>query len=167
MRTRIIAAVIIAVLFIFGGCDNGAVTPADSDLSVVLTVRVDALLENMHMLDREKHELVPEDGMIFPAQNINFNEGESVFDVLLREMRNAGIHMEFANTPVYSSAYIEGINNIYEFDAGDLSGWIYRVNGEVPGLGASQHILESGDFIEIVYTLDLGRDAGAVITGGG
>ena len=39
---------------------------------------------------------------------------ESVFNVLQREMRKAGIHMEFEDTPMYNSAYIEGINNLYE-----------------------------------------------------
>lgn len=32
------------------------------------------------------------------------------------------IHMESSFTPVYNSAYIEGIHNLYEFDVGKLSG---------------------------------------------
>jgi hypothetical protein len=63
--------------------------------------------------------------------------------------------------------YIEGINNLYEFDAGELSGWIYRVNGEVPGFGISQYALKSGDAVEIIYTLDLGRDVSGDVIGGG
>ena len=39
-----------------------------------------------------------------------------------REMKKAKIHMEFRNTPIYNSAYIMGINNLYEFDVGELSG---------------------------------------------
>lgn len=43
-----------------------------------------------------------------------------MFDVLLREMKKNKIHMEFSMTPIYNSNYIEGINNLYEFDAGEL-----------------------------------------------
>lgn len=128
--------------------------------AVVLSVRVDAILDNIHLLDREMHELVPPDGVIFPAADVIAWEGESVFDVLHREMLQAGIHMAFRNTPFYDSAYITAINNIYEFDAGALSGWMYRVNGIFPGVGSSQYLLSPGDVIEWMYTLDLGRDIG-------
>lgn len=40
---------------------------------------------------------------------MEFYEGESVFDVLLRETKNHKIHMEYSETPLYQAAYIEGI----------------------------------------------------------
>jgi len=134
----------------------------DGAFTVTLTVRVDALLDNLHLLDSNKHELVPESGVIF-SRSVTVSEGESVFDVLQREMRNAGIHMVARFTPIYNSAYVEAIHNLFEFDAGPLSGWMYRVNGIFPGIGASQHILSPGDVVEWLYTLDLGRDIGGGI----
>lgn len=89
-----------------------------------------------------------------------FTEGESVFDVLLRVCTEQKIHMEFTETPMYQSAYIEGIGNLYEFDCGDLSGWMYRVNGCFPNYGCSQYTLADGDVIEWLYTCDLGKDVG-------
>ncbi|MDR2296437.1 MAG: DUF4430 domain-containing protein, partial [Clostridiales Family XIII bacterium] len=77
-----------------------------------------------------------------------------------------GIHMEFENTPIYNSAYIEGINNLYEFDAGELTGWMYKVNGWYPNYGCSRYRLAAGDVIEWHYTCDLGRDLGAEWLGG-
>lgn len=44
------------------------------------------------------------------------------FDVLQRVCKANKIHMESSFTPVYNSAYIEGIHNLYEFDVGKLSG---------------------------------------------
>ena len=132
----------------------------DGTFTVTLFVRCDNLLNNMSALDRAKRELVPENGVIFHAADVTVNEGESVFNVLQREMRRAGIHMEHINTPIYNSAYIMGINNIYEFDAGELSGWMYKVNGWFPNYGASRYQLQPGDAVEWVYTLDLGRDVG-------
>ena len=111
-------------------------------------------------------ELVPEDGVIFPTTTVTFYEGESVFNVLQREMRKAGIHMEFEDTPMYNSAYIEGINNLYEFDCGELSGWMYKVNGWFPNYGCSRYQLKEGDVIEWVYTCDLGVDVGGFYSTG-
>lgn len=86
--------------------------------------------------------------------------GESAFDVLKNSMRQAGIPMEFTKTPAYDSYYIEGIDNVYEFDFGDLSGWLYKVNGEFFGYASSEYRVKPGDDIVFVYTCDLGKDAG-------
>ena len=136
------------------------VTVGDGSFTVTLSVRVDTILDNMSLLNSEKHELVPPDGVIFPATEVTAYEGESVFKILQREMRRARIHMEFRNTPIYNSAYIMGINNLYEFDTGELSGWMYKVNGWFPNYGASRYQLQPGDVIEWHYTCDLGRDLG-------
>ena len=68
--------------------------------------------------------------------------------------------MEFENTPIYNSAYIEGINNLYEFDVGELSGWMYKVNEWFPNYGCSRYQLCDGDVVCWVYTCDLGSDVG-------
>ena len=134
-------------------------------LTATLTIRADTLLNNMDLLDASKHFLVPADGIIMATQTVEFSEGESVFDVLLRETRAARIHMEFRQTPGFNSAYVAGIHNLYEFDAGPLSGWVYKVNGWAPNFGSSRYILQQGDVIEWLYTVDLGRDVGADISG--
>lgn len=139
----------------------------DGQYTATLSVSCKTILENMHALDKEKWELVPEDGIIFPATQVVFYEGESVFNLLQREMKKNNIHMEFVNTPIYNSAYIQGINNLYEFDVGELSGWMYKVNEWFPNYGASRYQLQDGDVIEWVYTTDLGRDVGGYVATGG
>jgi len=136
------------------------VTISDKALTATLSISAEAILNNIDLLDKEKVELVPEDGVIFSPREVTFYEGESVFNLLLREMKQNKIHMEFVNTPIYNSAYIEGINNLYEFDCGELSGWMYKVNGWFPNYGSSRYQLQEGDVIEWVYTCDLGRDVG-------
>lgn len=123
-----------------------------------LSVRCDALLDNMSRLEKSKRGIVPSDGVIYPKRAVSFSDGESVFDVLQREMRDNKIHLEFVNTPVYNSVYVEGIANLYEFDCGSGSGWIYRVNGVVPGYGCSNYKLCVGDVVEFLYTCNLGKD---------
>ena len=75
--------------------------------------------------------------------------------------------MESSWTPIYNSAYIEGIHNLYEFDCGSLSGWMYRVNGWYPNYGCSRYQLEPGDVVEWRYTCDLGQDVGGAYAVGG
>lgn len=137
----------------------------DKQMTATLSVRCDTLLDNLDKMNQEKVELVPKDGVIFPATKVTFYEGESVFNILQREMKKNKIHMEFENTPKYNSAYIEGIHNLYEFDGGELSGWMYKVNGWYPNYGCSRYQVKEGDLIEWVYTCDLGRDVGGYIPG--
>lgn len=133
---------------------------SDKELTCTLSVRCDTILDNIAWLDKEKVELVPKDGVIFAEQSVTFYEGESVFNLLIREMKRNKIHMEFENTPIYNSAYIEGIGNLYEFDCGELSGWMYSVNGWFPNYGCSRYQLKAGDRVEWVYTCNLGGDVG-------
>lgn len=130
------------------------------ELTCTLSVRCDTILNNIQWFNDGKIQLVPKDGVIYAEKTVTFYEGESVFNVLLREMKKNKIHMEFANVPIYNSAYIEGIANLYEFDCGELSGWMYKVNGCFPNYGCSRYILKDGDKIEWVYTCDLGTDVG-------
>jgi len=125
-----------------------------------MSIVCSTILDNKDKFDESKLEVLPKDGIILAAKKVTFYEGESVFDVLLRETQNEKIHMEFVSTPIYNSNYIEGINNIYEFDCGELSGWMYKVNGWFPNYGCSRYTLKDGDKIEWVYTCDLGRDIG-------
>ena len=121
----------------------------------------------MDKCKKNKRELVPEDGWILEPTEVVFFEGESVFQVLKRECKRRSIHMEFENTPIYNSAYIEGINNLYEFDVGELSGWMYSVNGWYPNYGCSRYALKDGDVVEWRYTCDLGFDVGGGYAIGG
>ena len=72
--------------------------------------------------------------------------------------RENKIHMEFVNTPAYGTAYIKGIANIYEFDGGDVSGWMYSVNGVFPNYGCSSYKPANNDEIAFRYTCELGYD---------
>lgn len=132
----------------------------EAALTCTLSVRCDTILANMSKLNSEKTGLVPSDGVIFQKTEVVFNKGESVYNVLVREMKKNKIHMEFVNVPMYNSAYIEGIANLYEHDCGELSGWMYKVNGYFPNYGSSKYTLKDGDIIEWVYTCDWGNDIG-------
>ena len=139
---------------------------SDTAYTCTISISCATILDHMDWLDPEKVELVPEDGWILEPTEVTFYEGESVFNVLQRTGKQQGIHMEFENTPMYNSAYIEGIHNLYEFDCGELSGWMYQVNGWFPNYGCSRYQLQAGDVIEWEYTCDLGVDVGGYYSTG-
>jgi hypothetical protein len=171
MRNRIKRAAmpIIAAAFIIAAAAVSLYpkNAAGGGLSCSLTIRCETVLDNLDNLDERKREIIPEDGIILVSERAAFTEGESAFDVLKRETRRAGVHLEFSETPVYRSAYIEGIGNLYELDAGGLSGWMYAVNGEFPGVSCSKYALKNGDAAEFVFTCDMGRDVGGEEAYGG
>lgn len=140
---------------------------SDTAYTCTISISCASVLDHMDWLDPEKTEVVPEDGWVLPAQEVTFYEGESVFNVLQRTCKQQGIHLEFVNTPMYHSAYIEGIHNLYEFDCGELSGWMYRVNDWFPNYGCSRYQLQDGDVICWEYTCDLGVDIGGYNAIGG
>ncbi len=125
-----------------------------------ISISCDTILNNMDACAENKKALVPSDGVILPATTVTFSTGESVYDVLQRVCRDYGISMEATFTPMYNSVYVEGIYNLYEFDVGNESGWMYCVNGWFPNYGCSSYTLSDGDVIRWVYTCDLGEDVG-------
>ena len=131
-----------------------------SSHTCTISISCATILNNMSDLKSGKEEFVPSDGWILAASEVEFTEGESVHDVLQRVCKDAGIQMESSFTPAYNSAYVEGINNLYEFDCGQLSGWMYNVNGWFPNYGCSKYTVQDGDVINWVYTCNLGKDVG-------
>ena len=125
-----------------------------------LEIRCDTLLENLDRLSPGKAALVPGDGILLAKTTVTFAPGETVFDVLSRVLREKQLHFEYVDARAYGSAYIEGIGNLYEFDCGDQSGWLFFVNGISPGLGCTAYAVDNGDEILFAYTCDMGADLG-------
>ena len=130
----------------------------DGTFTVTLSIRADILLANMDALHRDKRELVPADGFILRPTAVPAEPGDTLFDLLQRETRQRRIHMASRFTPLQGGAYVEAIHNLYEFDAGPLSGWVFFVNGVRPNTGSSQQMLQPGDILEWVFSLELGED---------
>ena len=139
----------------------------DKTYTCTFSIECSTILNNLDMLDPQKLEMVPSGGVILKKTKVTFYEGESVFDVLQRLCKQKGIHMEASWTPIYNSAYVEGIHNLYEFDCGALSGWMYKVNGWYPNYGSSRYQLKDGDIVEWRFTCDLGNDIGGGYAVGG
>lgn len=140
-----------------------------------ISINCAKLMENEDKLKSGKKSFVPSNGEILKTVTVEFEDGETAFDVLCRVCqthscadncqycRSSGIQLEYEYTPGFNNYYIEGIHQIYEKDCGSKSGWMYRINGIFPNYGCSEYTLEDGDKIEFIYTCDLGEDIGAEI----
>lgn len=132
--------------------------------TVFISVSCKTALDNYGDLEKPLKDgnYLPEDGVILPETEYVLRNGDTVFDILSRAMRYNKIQMEYqgADKNSYGSVYVQGINYLYEFSCGPLSGWMYKVNGEYPNYGCSKYKPKDGDIIEWVYTCDLGKDVG-------
>ena len=166
MKRTVCFILIMALTLALFGCGGRSTanvpdTNGDGKLTCTLEIRCDVLLDNMDQMTKEKAALVPENGVLLETVEVEFTGGDSVFDVFRKILREEKIHFEYVDASAYDSVYIEGIGNIYEYDCGPQSGWMYSVNGIYPGLGCSAYTLADGDVIVFHYTCDLGADLGA------
>lgn len=99
-------------------------------------------------------------GVILEPIEVKYETGDTVYDILARVCKEKKIQLDANYTPLYSAYYVKGINQLYEFDCGERSGWTYSVNGYFPNYGCSKYEVSDGDVIEWRYTCDLGKDVG-------
>ena len=134
------------------------------NLSCTLTISCATAISNSS-LSRAKRSVLPADGMILSNVKVSFNEGDSAYDVISKACKENNIHFDAVTTPLTGGKYIRGINNLYEFDCGNVSGWMYRVNGEFPNVGCSEYYLTDGDEVSFLYSCNLGGDIGNIYKG--
>ncbi len=145
--------------------DTQSAPKENKQKTCTISILCNTLLDNWDSVNDDIKDFVPENGVILSKRTVNFNDGDTVFDVLKNSCQDNNIHLEFEFTPLYNSIYIEGISNIYEFDAGSLSGWLYSVNDDFPSYSSSKYTINDGDDINFVYTCDLGKDVGGENSG--
>ena len=125
--------------------------------TVTITIRCDTAVNNGMHLESKWAGIVPASGCILPVTTVEIEEGDTVFDVLSYVCEKYKIHMEYSGG-TSSGCYVEGINNLYEFDGGRWSGWMYCVNDWYPNYGCGVYYVKAGEVIEWNYTCDLGLD---------
>lgn len=91
---------------------------------------------------------------ILSRTRMKINDGDTVLDVLMRVLNEHNIPY------VVDKGYVRSINELSEFDYGPGSGWMFKVNGSFPDVGADSVVVRNGDVIVWLYTTDLGRDVG-------
>ncbi|MEH7120886.1 DUF4430 domain-containing protein [Neobacillus vireti] len=89
-------------------------------------------------------------GTILGASKVNIQDGYTIFDVVKQAAKAKGIVVD--STGSGASTYIQGIDNIYEFDYGAKSGWMFKQNGATITKSVGVIKVKAGDRIECYYT---------------
>ena len=155
----IIAVVSAALIIVFfadiksaGDYYGNSDSKADSVGCVSMTIRCDTVL------GKSDSKYIPSDGIILPETEFLISEKDTVFDILTEAAQRFTVQMEYQGSLSTGLIYVTGINYLYEFDFGDLSGWVFLVNGEQPSVGCGEYILSDGDVVEWAYSCNLGED---------
>lgn len=117
--------------------------------TVTVTIRCDTIQDR-------SAEHIPDDGIILDVAEFTIEEGDTAYDILKEASVLHKIHLETSGSA--DTVYVEGIANIYEFDFGDLSGWMFYVNGKALQVSCGEYEPVDGDKIEWLYTCNLGED---------
>lgn len=127
---------------------------------VTVLAECSTVLSHMDIIDSAVNlpEVVPEDGVIIARCEVSLPEGATAFDALAAAARKQRVRVDYTGSAY--GTYVRGIGYVTEFGFGELSGWMYTVNGEFPDVSVSDRVLGSGDVVEFRYTCDLGRDVG-------
>lgn len=161
-KSLVFIALAAALLMALGACapvgDNTQTTAATQAQTTVATpqamtasldINCKNILDSMDKVPANKKEYVPENGLILNAQGVEIKEGETAFDFIKNVCAQKNIQLDYDS----ASSYVKSIGNINEKDCGNESGWMFKVNGESPSVGANQYVLKNGDKVEFFYIL--------------
>lgn len=123
------------------------------DVRVTVSADCSAALAAMDRIDEEVNpaSVIPADGAVITECAVAVEEGASAFDALAAAAREQRVAVDYVGS--FYGVYVRGIGHIYEFGFGDMSGWLYTVNGGSPDISAGEYILSEGDRVEFIYTV--------------
>ena len=157
----VVAALVLGTVFgldIRGAKDITDQGSEGETIKVTMSIDCKTAADNIDKLkDQNKNEYIPETGEVLKATEYEIEKDSSVFDLLTKATAAENIQMECEKDTVFGY-YIEGINHLYSGDCGQMSGWLYYVNDEVPMYGVADFKLAEGDVVEFVYSCEGGED---------
>ena len=109
------------------------VEPPKQEISIKQTVSVQVIGVNSTMMQG----------------NIEVNSSSTAYSVLRELAKQNG--KSISTKGFGSTVYVSGIDGLKEFDHGPSSGWMYKVNGTPPNIGAGAYRLKAGDQVIWYY----------------
>ncbi|MBQ8942915.1 MAG: DUF4430 domain-containing protein [Clostridia bacterium] len=128
--------------------------------SVTNSVTVTMSIDCKTVAGRGDEKITPSDGIILEKTEFTLPQGSTAYDCLIYAAKKYKIPIEDSSKTLtdHRSAYIAGINYLFEFDYGEMSGWMFSVNGSFGDVGCGEYTLSEGDSIEWRYTTNIGED---------
>ena len=114
------------------GGDNVADAGKEQQATMAVTVEIDATAGEGEKTTAE----------------VELPEGATAYDALVAAADDVN-----ASDSEYGM-YVQGINGLAGGDFGDMSGWMFEVNGEMAEVGCSQYELSAGDVVTWLYVTE-------------
>lgn len=138
-KKRILCFIILlSILFVLAGCGSQEGQENGNSLATVTIIGPDDV------------------GVILEETEVEIQKDDTALDVLEKAVQEKNIQLEYSGSG--TTAYVKAINGLSELDRGAESGWLYRVNGEIPDEGAGTYIVQNGDHLEWFYTTNLSAE---------
>jgi len=97
--------------------------------------------------------------VILQQSDIPIKNKDTVIQVIKRVTATKRVALSYQGSS--RTAYVRGIDGLFEFDKGSGSGWLYSVNHKFPGISCGKYTVKNGDNIQWLYTENLGKDRNA------
>lgn len=161
----VICAVILAVCFIAPRIETveehyqkfpvGSDSSKEDQIHVTLSISCAEVYEAASKASEQLLQSLPDDGIILSETVFTLPTGATVFDLLSQAAGTYRLQLEYQGeaSSAFGSVYVEGIENLYELDAGPHSGWVYTVNRKTVDTGCNLYPLQDGDTVAWNYTL--------------
>lgn len=111
---------------------SGDVSDAEDWSAIAVTVEIDATAGEGEATSAE----------------VELDEGATVYDALVA----TGVDVNASDSDY--GMYVQGIDGLAGGDFGDMSGWMFEVNGEMAEVGCSQYELSDGDVVTWTYVTE-------------
>lgn len=92
------------------------------------------------------------DGEIAERTCVYIDEDDTAFDQLLNLVVEKHINIDYSGSKILGNIYVKSIDGLAEFDYGNMSGWTYYINGDMPDVSCSAYKLKQDDEVQWIYT---------------
>ena len=123
-------------------------------VTCTFSIRCDSLVDHKEELAENLWQYVPEDGVILADTQLKVEEGTNAYEALSVVCQKYGIQLDAEYSKAFGTNNVRGNGHLYVKAAGDMSGWMYKVNQKIPNVGASKYVIEEGDMILWGYSRD-------------
>ncbi len=161
---RIISLILTLILFLFS---FPVLSFAKSSAGYVTVSFEDFGIRN----GKEKTDFPKQLGVIIPETKVEIYSGDTVADATVRLLKKLNFPYSSTGKTSDGTFYLSSLNNFSnsnystvksfgEFDVGNKSGWMVKLNNWFINEGSSNISVENGDKITWEYTCSLGADIG-------
>ena len=136
--------------------EESSSSQANSQASEI-TIDVSDILANYDTLEKglQSEEFVPKSGKVLDGKSYEITDGMTALDLLNKAAQDNNIKVESKKTEY--GTYVSGINHVSAGSCGKSSGWMFKVNGTTPDVGADSYKLKAGDKVEFFYVCDYNK----------